>query len=72
MEAPRLMERATQAWGHTRDVAKERAEQMKAFVRNKPFLTTLLGVGAGLVLGMLLTPKVPKVQVVVRTHGKPG
>lgn len=72
MQAPKLMERATQAWDHTRDAAKERAEQVKTFVRTKPFLATLLGAGAGLVLGMLLTPKVPKVQVVVRTHGKPG
>ena len=72
MEAPKLMERATQVFGHTREFAKERAELMKTFVHDKPFLTTLLGLGAGFVLGMLLTPRVPKVQLEIRTNGKAG
>jgi len=71
MEAPKLMERATQAFGKTREFAEERAAELKAFVRTKPFLTTLLGLGAGLMLGMLLAPKVPKVQLEIRTNGKP-
>jgi hypothetical protein len=70
MEAPRLMERATQVFGKTREFAEERATQVKAFVRTKPFLTTLLGLGAGFMLGMLLVPKVPKVQLEIRTNGK--
>jgi len=72
MKAPKLMERATQVFDHTREVANERAEQVKDFVQNRPFLTTLLGVGAGFMLGMLLSPKVPKVQLEIRTHGKAG
>ena len=72
MEAPKPMERATQVFGHTREFAKERAELMKTFVHDKPFLTTLLGLGAGFVLGMLLTPRVPKVQLEIRTNGKAG
>jgi ElaB/YqjD/DUF883 family membrane-anchored ribosome-binding protein len=70
MEAPKLMERATQAFGKTREYAEEHAAQVKAFVRTKPFLTTFLGLGAGFMLGMLLAPKVPKVQLEIRTNGK--
>jgi len=69
MQGPKLMERATQVFDHTREFAKERAGQMKTFVHDKPFLTTLLGLGAGFVLGMLLTPRIPKV-LVIRTNGK--
>lgn len=70
MEAPKLMERATQVFGKTREFAKERAAKMTTFAHEKPFLTTLLGLGAGLMLGMLLTPKVPKIQLEIRTNGK--
>ena len=70
MEAPKLMERATQVFGHTREYAKGRAEEVKTFVHDKPFLTTLLGLGAGFMLGMLLTPRVPKVQVEIRSNGR--
>lgn len=70
MEAPKLMERATQAFGKTREFAEERAAEVKAFVRTRPILTTFLGLGAGLMLGMLLAPKVPKVQLEIRTNGK--
>lgn len=70
MEAPKLMERATQVFGKTKEYAKERAAQMKTFAHEKPFLTTLLGLGAGFMLGMLLVPKVPKVQLEIRTNGK--
>ena len=69
MKAPTLMEQATQAFDRTREYAQERAEQVKAFVQHKPFLTTCLGLGAGFVLGMLLIPKVPKVFVEIRTKG---
>lgn len=70
MEAPKFMERATEVFGKTREYAKERAAQMTTFAHEKPFLATLLGLGAGLMLGMMLTPKVPKVQLEIRTNGK--
>lgn len=70
MEAPKLMERATQAFGMTREFAEEHAAQVKAFVRTRPILTAFLGLGTGLMLGMLLAPKVPKVQLEIRTNGK--
>jgi ElaB/YqjD/DUF883 family membrane-anchored ribosome-binding protein len=70
MRAPTMLEQATQVFGHTREYANERAEQVKSFVHEKPFLTTFLGLGAGFVLGMLLFPKVPKVMVEIRTKGK--
>ncbi len=70
MEAPKIMERATQVFGKTREYAKERAAQMKTFAHERPFLATLLGLGAGLVLGMMLTPRGPRVQIAIRADGK--
>jgi ElaB/YqjD/DUF883 family membrane-anchored ribosome-binding protein len=70
MVAPKMMDRATQLFGHTREFAKERANLVRTFVHDKPYLTTFLGLGAGLMLGMLLTPRVPKVQVEIRSNGK--
>ena len=34
MQAPKLMDRATQVFDDTREFAKERAEQMKTFVHD--------------------------------------
>ena len=70
MKAPTLMEQATEVFEHTREFANDRAEQVKSFVHDKPFLSTILGLGAGFVLGMLLIPKVPKVMVEIGTKGK--
>jgi hypothetical protein len=68
MERPKLMERANQVFGKTREFATERATQMNAFAHEKPFVVTLLGLGAGVLLGMMLAPKA--IQVEIRTNGK--
>ena len=77
MEAPKLMERANRLFGKTRGFAhkraaqfKQRAAHLKAAVHEKPFTFALLGLGAGFLLGMLLMPRVPKVQLEIRTNGK--
>ncbi len=56
MKTPTMMEQATQAFDHTREYANDRVEQAKTFVHEKPFLTALLGLGAGFMIGLLLRP----------------
>jgi ElaB/YqjD/DUF883 family membrane-anchored ribosome-binding protein len=70
MEAPKLMERATQVFGRSREYAKGQVAQVRTFAHEKPFLTAFLGLGAGFMLGMLLTSSSPKVQLEIRTNGK--
>lgn len=70
MEGPKLLERATEVFGKTREFANDRAAHLKAFAHEKPLVVTLLGIGAGVVLGMLLAPRNAKVLVAIRTNGK--
>jgi ElaB/YqjD/DUF883 family membrane-anchored ribosome-binding protein len=71
MEGSTFRDRATQVLGHTREFARERAEQVRTFTHEKPFLATILGLGAGFVLGMLMSPRGVKVHL-VRSKDLPG
>ena len=54
---------------NTREFTKERAVRAKSFILRQPVLSTFLGLGAGLLVGMLFSRRVPKVVVVVRPKG---
>lgn len=51
--AHRLADRARDLFEDTRDVARERASDANSFIHARPIAAALLGVGAGLALGVL-------------------
>jgi ElaB/YqjD/DUF883 family membrane-anchored ribosome-binding protein len=64
------MEKASEFLANTREFTKEHASQAKSFIHEKPLLSTLLGLGAGLMVGLLFSRRVPKIELVVRSRGK--
>jgi ElaB/YqjD/DUF883 family membrane-anchored ribosome-binding protein len=55
---------------NSREFTREHALQAKGFIREKPVLSVLLGLGAGLMVGLLFSRRVPKIELVVRSKGK--
>jgi ElaB/YqjD/DUF883 family membrane-anchored ribosome-binding protein len=46
------MDRAREAFDDTRDFARDGAEETGAFIHERPVASTLMGVGAGVILGL--------------------
>jgi ElaB/YqjD/DUF883 family membrane-anchored ribosome-binding protein len=55
---------------NSREFTREHASQAKSYIREKPVLSILLGAGAGLLVGLLFSRRVPKIELVVRSKGK--
>ncbi len=65
-----MKDRASEFLENTREFTKEHASQANSFIHEKPVLSVLLGMGAGLLCGLLFSRRVPKIELVVRTKGK--
>lgn len=48
----RLIEKAHDLWTDSGDLARDGATQANSFIHRKPLAAALMGVGAGVVLGM--------------------
>ena len=65
-----VREKASEFFENSREFTKEHASQAKSFIREKPLVSVLLGLGAGLMVGLLFSRRVPKIELVVRSKGK--
>jgi len=65
-----VRERASEFLENSREFTKEHASQAKSYIREKPVLSVLLGLGAGLMVGLLFSRRVPRIELVVRSKGK--
>ena len=63
-------EMASEFLENSREFTKDRASQAKGFIREKPILSALMGLGAGLMVGLLFSRRVPRIELVVRSKGK--
>ena len=55
---------------NSREFTREHAAQAKSFMKEKPLLSVLMGLGAGLMVGLLFGRRVPKIELVVRSKEK--
>ena len=53
----KALHKAKDLYDDSREVARNGAAQTKSFIQQRPILSTLLGLGAGLLLGHLFRPK---------------
>jgi ElaB/YqjD/DUF883 family membrane-anchored ribosome-binding protein len=65
-----VVDRAPKFFVDSREFTKEQASQAKSFIQRKPIVSAFLGMGAGLLVGLFFSRRVPKVVVVVRPKGK--
>lgn len=49
-----LLEKAQDLYSNSRDMAKDGATKANSFVHHRPVLSTLLGAGAGFLVGWLI------------------
>jgi len=49
-----LLEKAQDLYSNSRDMAKDSATKANSFVHDRPVLSTLIGAGAGFLVGWLL------------------
>jgi ElaB/YqjD/DUF883 family membrane-anchored ribosome-binding protein len=47
-----ILEKAQDLYSNSRDVARESADRAKTFIHESPVLSTVLGVGAGFIIGL--------------------
>lgn len=55
--AVKALRRARDLYADSRDFAKNGAVQANSFIHRKPVLSTILGLGVGLLIGHLLRPR---------------
>ena len=70
VNGPTMREKAKEFLENYRGFAEEQATQAKTFIQEKPILSALLGIGAGLMVGLMFSRRVPKIELVVRSKGK--
>jgi len=47
-----ILDKAQDLYSNSRDVAREGAARAKTFIHESPLLSTVLGVGAGFIIGL--------------------
>ena len=51
---PQILEKAQDLYSNSREMARDGADRAKTFIHESPVLSTLLGVGAGFFIGLLM------------------
>jgi ElaB/YqjD/DUF883 family membrane-anchored ribosome-binding protein len=55
--AAKALRKARDLYDDSRDIARNGADRASGFIHQRPVLSTLLGLGAGLLIGHLLRPR---------------
>ena len=55
--ATKTLRKARELYSDSREVARNGASRAKSFIHRRPILTTLMGMGLGVLIGLWLRPK---------------